>query len=97
MENMGKLEQLSIFFSVMALLGVCGYAIGTLNVHNVETLQDVVEATAKAAAQMILQRTLGRAKYVGGDYLVRVVRVMTGWVRVAPHERGHIYGLTGVA
>lgn len=52
-----------------------GYAVGAFNIHNLETLQAVVEAASEATAQVILQATPGTVKYVGADYLVAMARV----------------------
>ncbi|MGB9860364.1 MAG: class II fructose-bisphosphate aldolase [Moorellaceae bacterium] len=55
-----------------------GYALGAFNIHNLETLQAVVEAAAEAGAPVILQATPGTVKYVGADYLASMARAAAG-------------------
>jgi tagatose 1,6-diphosphate aldolase GatY/KbaY len=51
------------------------YAIPAFNVHNLETVQVVVETAAALRSPVILAGTPGTIEYAGGDYLVAIVEV----------------------
>ncbi|MEG2040768.1 MAG: class II fructose-bisphosphate aldolase, partial [Hafnia sp.] len=47
-----------------------GYAVPAFNVHNLETVQVVVETAAALKSPVILAGTPGTFTYAGTDYLV---------------------------
>ena len=47
-----------------------GYAVPAFNIHNLETLQVVVETAAKLRSPLILAGTPSTLTYAGGDYIV---------------------------
>lgn len=47
-----------------------GYAVPAFNIHNLETLQVVVETAAKLKSPLILAGTPSTLTYAGGDYIV---------------------------
>lgn len=49
------------------------YAIPAFNIHNLETVQVVVETAAALRSPVILAGTPGTIEYAGGDYLVAIV------------------------
>ncbi|PLR75232.1 tagatose-bisphosphate aldolase [Bacillus sp. V3-13] len=49
------------------------YAIPAFNIHNLETVQVVVETAAELRSPVILAGTPGTISYAGGDYLVAIV------------------------
>ncbi|MCM3729369.1 tagatose bisphosphate family class II aldolase [Neobacillus cucumis] len=49
------------------------YAIPAFNVHNLETIQVVIETAAELSSPVILAGTPGTISYAGGDYLVSIV------------------------
>lgn len=49
-----------------------GYAVPAFNVHNLETVQVVVETAAALASPVILAGTPGTFSYAGTDYLVSI-------------------------
>ncbi|GKX57369.1 class II aldolase, tagatose bisphosphate family protein [Leminorella grimontii] len=50
----------------------CGYAVPAFNVHNLETVQVVVETAAAMSSPVILAGTPGTFTYAGIDYLVAI-------------------------
>lgn len=52
-----------------------GYAVPAFNIHNLETLQVVVETAAKLCSPVILAGTPGTFSYAGRDYLQGLVEV----------------------
>lgn len=50
------------------------YAIPAFNIHNLETLQVVVETAAQMKTPVILAGTPGTIKYAGGEYLVAMAK-----------------------
>lgn len=46
------------------------YAVPAFNIHNLETLQVVVEEAARLRSPLILAGTPGTVRYAGGEYLV---------------------------
>jgi len=50
------------------------YAIPTFNIHNLETMQVVVETAAQMKTPVILAGTPGTIKYAGGEYLVAMAQ-----------------------
>lgn len=50
-------------------------AITAFNIHNLETLQGVMEAVAQTGTPVILQTTWGTVEHAGADYLVAMARV----------------------
>ncbi|EHL79457.1 tagatose bisphosphate family class II aldolase [Bacillus smithii] len=46
-----------------------GYAVPAFNIHNLETIQAVVETAAKLRSPVILAATPGTFKYAGRDYI----------------------------
>jgi tagatose 1,6-diphosphate aldolase GatY/KbaY len=50
------------------------YAVPAFNIHNLETLQVVVEEAAKLGTPLILAGTPGTIKYAGGEYLVAMAK-----------------------
>lgn len=52
-----------------------GYAVPAFNIHNLETLQVVVETAAKLRSPVILAGTPGTFSYAGRDYLQGLVEV----------------------
>lgn len=50
------------------------YAVPAFNIHNLETLQVVVEEAANFETPLILAGTPGTIKYAGGEYLVAMAR-----------------------
>lgn len=54
------------------------YAIPAFNIHNLETLQVVVETAAQMKTPVILAGTPGTIKYAGGEYLVAMAKVAAG-------------------
>lgn len=51
-----------------------GYAIPAFNIHNLETVQVVVETAAAMKSPVILAGTPSTIKYAGADYLVSIVQ-----------------------
>lgn len=52
-----------------------GYAVPAFNIHNLETLQVVVETAAQLKSPVILAGTPSTIKYAGGEYLVAMAEV----------------------
>jgi len=52
-----------------------GVAIAAFNVHNLETIQAVVEAAAEERAPVIVQTTPGTLKHAGVEYIAACVKV----------------------
>lgn len=52
-----------------------GYAIASFNIHNLETIQGVVEAAWEERSPLIIQTTPGTLKHAGIDYVVACVKV----------------------
>lgn len=50
------------------------YAVPAFNIHNLETLQVVVEEAANFETPLILAGTPGTTKYAGGEYLVAMAK-----------------------
>ncbi|MDX1301349.1 tagatose bisphosphate family class II aldolase [Photobacterium sp.] len=51
-----------------------GYAVPAFNIHNLETVQVVVETAAEMASPVILAGTPGTFSYAGTDYLVGICK-----------------------
>lgn len=51
------------------------YAVPAFNIHNLETLQVVVDTAAELKSPVILAGTPSTIEYAGGDYLVEITRV----------------------
>lgn len=51
------------------------YAVPAFNIHNMETIQVVVETAAEMKSPIILAGTPGTIKYAGGDYIIGIVEV----------------------
>ncbi|WP_094752569.1 class II fructose-bisphosphate aldolase [Psychromonas sp. CD1] len=51
-----------------------GYAVPAFNIHNLETVQVVVEAAAELRTPIILAGTPGTYKHAGVDYLVAICK-----------------------
>jgi tagatose 1,6-diphosphate aldolase GatY/KbaY len=51
-----------------------GYAVPAFNIHNLETIQSVLEAAAQMGSPVILAGTPGTIEYAGGDYLVAIAQ-----------------------
>lgn len=54
-----------------------GYAVPAFNIHNLETIQVVVEESAKLKSPVILAATPSTVKYAGKDYLLEICKVAT--------------------
>lgn len=52
-----------------------GYAVPAFNIHNLETLQVVVETAAELNSPVILAGTPGTIVYAGGEYIVGMAEV----------------------
>ena len=52
-----------------------GYAVPAFNIHNLETLQVVVETAAECRSPVILAGTPGTISYAGEEYLVSMAQV----------------------
>lgn len=52
-----------------------GYAVPAFNIHNLETLQVVIETAAELRSPVILAGTPSTIKYAGGDYIVAMAEV----------------------
>ena len=52
-----------------------GYAVPAFNIHNLETVQTVVEAAKEMKSPLILAATPGTMKYAGRSYLQSIVEV----------------------
>lgn len=52
-----------------------GYAVPAFNIHNLETIQVVVEESAKLKSPVILAATPSTVKYAGRDYLLEICKV----------------------
>ena len=52
-----------------------GYAVPAFNIHNLETLQVVVETAAELKSPVILAGTPSTISYAGGDYIVAMAEV----------------------
>ncbi len=52
-----------------------GYAVPAFNIHNLETLQVVVETAAELKSPVILAGTPSTIKYAGADYIVSMAEV----------------------
>ncbi|TCS81819.1 tagatose bisphosphate family class II aldolase [Tepidibacillus fermentans] len=53
------------------------YAVPAFNIHNLETVQVVVEAAAELYSPIILAATPSTVKYAGPDYLLAIANVAT--------------------
>ena len=51
-----------------------GYAVPAFNIHNLETIQSVLEVAAQMGSPVILAGTPGTIEYAGGDYLVAIAK-----------------------
>lgn len=51
-----------------------GYAIPAFNIHNLETIQAVLETAARLGSPVILAGTPSTIEYAGGDYLVAIAQ-----------------------
>jgi len=51
------------------------YAVPAFNIHNLETLQVVVDTAAEFKSPVILAGTPSTIEYAGGDYLVEITKV----------------------
>lgn len=49
-----------------------GYAVPAFNIHNLETIQGVLETAVIMKSPVILAATPGTAEYAGGDYLTAI-------------------------
>ncbi len=68
---------MSRLFSTVTLLQdaqLGNYAVPAFNIHNLETLQTVVETASKLHSPVILAATPGTVKYAGAEYLVALAR-----------------------
>ncbi|WP_436513279.1 tagatose bisphosphate family class II aldolase [Clostridium thermobutyricum] len=52
-----------------------GYAVPAFNIHNLETLQVIVETANELKSPVILAGTPSTIEYAGGDYLVSMAKV----------------------
>ncbi|MFZ7133305.1 MAG: class II fructose-bisphosphate aldolase, partial [Eubacteriales bacterium] len=52
-----------------------GYAVPAFNIHNLETVQVVVETAAEMKSPVILAATPSTVKYAGKDYLLAICKV----------------------
>ncbi|KJU73173.1 tagatose bisphosphate family class II aldolase [Clostridium baratii] len=52
-----------------------GYAVPAFNIHNLETLQVVIEIAAELRSPVILAGTPSTIKYAGGEYIVAMAEV----------------------
>jgi tagatose 1,6-diphosphate aldolase GatY/KbaY len=51
-----------------------GYAVPAFNIHNLETIQSVLETAVEMRSPVILAGTPGTIEYAGGDYIVAIVQ-----------------------
>ena len=51
-----------------------GYAVPAFNIHNLETIQAVLETAVEMRSPVILAGTPGTIEYAGGDYIVAIVQ-----------------------
>src|SRR5690554_2030634 len=51
-----------------------GYAIPAFNVHNLETIQAVVEGAFELKSPVIIQTTPGTVKHAGSKYIAAITR-----------------------
>lgn len=51
-----------------------GYAVPAFNVHNLETIQSVLQTAAQMGSPVILAGTPGTIEYAGGDYIVAIAQ-----------------------
>lgn len=54
-----------------------GYAVPAFNMHNLETMQAILEGAWEKKSPLILAATPGTVKYLGMDYIVALVKVAT--------------------
>ena len=54
-----------------------GFAIGAVNVNNMEIIQAIVDAASEAKSPVILQASSSAIKYAGIDYLMKMVEAAT--------------------
>ncbi len=59
-----------------------GYAIPAFNIHNLETIQTVVETANHLNSPVILAATPGTIKYAGGENLLAITEAMSKSVNV---------------
>ena len=59
-----------------------GYAIPAFNIHNLETIQTVVETANRLGSPVILAATPGTVKYAGGENLLAITEAMSKSVNV---------------
>lgn len=59
-----------------------GYAIPAFNIHNLETIQTVVETANRLNSPVILAGTPGTVKYAGGENLLAIIETMSKKVSV---------------
>lgn len=51
------------------------YAVPAFNIHNLETIQAVVEGAEKMKSPLILAVTPGTLNYAGGEYLIKIIEI----------------------
>ena len=51
-----------------------GYAVPAFNIHNLETVQAVVEVAAELRSPVIIAATPSTIKYAGGEYLISIIK-----------------------
>ncbi len=51
-----------------------GYAVPAFNIHNLETIQSVLETAGKMNSPVILAGTPGTIEYAQGDYIIAIAR-----------------------
>lgn len=62
-----------------------GYAIPAFNIHNLETIQAVVETAAEMASPVILAGTPSTFSYAGTEYLVQICQQAARHYRMPLH------------
>ena len=51
------------------------YAVPAFNVHNMETIQTVIEAAAELKSPIIVAATPGTMKYAGAEFFIKLVEI----------------------
>ena len=59
-----------------------GYAIPAFNIHNLETIQTVIETANRLHSPVILAATPGTVKYAGGENLIAITEAMAKKVSI---------------
>lgn len=74
-ESLKQKEHLQSSKEILLKASREGYAVPAFNIHNLETIQTVVEAAVEMRSPVILAATPGTMKYAGRSYIQSIVEV----------------------